>query len=309
VIDRTIRSSIERLKDARNAVILAHNYQPPEVQEIADIVGDSLELSRRAASTAAETIVFCGVRFMAETAAILSPDRAVLLPDEYAGCPMAEMITAEALRTLRREHPRAMVVCYVNSTAEVKAESDICCTSANAVQVVRSLADVAEIIFVPDRHLGDHVSRQVGRELILWPGYCPTHARIRKADIDRARARYGEVCVMVHPECQRDVRDAADEVLSTGQMCRYARQSSLRRFVVGTEPGLLHRLALENPRKHFYPANPQATCPNMKRTSLEKILWSLQDMAPRIAAPRQVGDRARKALDAMLAVTESCSPT
>ena len=293
---------IQTLKTQRHAVILAHNYQIAEVQDIADFVGDSLELSRKAAATDAEVIVFCGVHFMAETAAILSPNKTVLLPDPHAGCPMADMITASQLDELKTQHPRAAVVCYVNSTAAVKARCDMCCTSANAVRVVESIDPDRVIIFVPDKYLGQYVSQQTGRELILWPGYCPTHARMTDADIAAKRRDHPGALVMAHPECSPAVRDAADAVLSTGGMCRYAHDQNADTFIVATEPGILYRLRNENPARHFYPASDIAICPNMKRITLEKVLWSLERMEHCITVDPDTTHAARAALDAMLAV-------
>jgi len=297
-----LTQEIRRLAAERRAVILAHNYQLPEVQDLADFVGDSLELSRRAAAGQAEVIVFCGVHFMAETAAILNPGRVVLLPDRTAGCPMADMITAADLRELKRAHPGAVVVCYVNSSAEVKAESDICCTSANAEAVVRTIPPDRKVLFVPDRYLGRFVMERTGRDLVLWPGYCPTHARLLPEDIARARAGHPGAVVMVHPECTGPVCAAADAVLSTGGMLRYAARSPARDFIVGTETGLLHRLAKENPGKRFFPAADRVGCPNMKKCTAEKVLWSLRDLEPRVAVSEPVAARARAAIERMLEV-------
>jgi quinolinate synthase len=298
-------SLIERLrhlKSQRRAVILAHNYQRPEVQDAADYVGDSLGLSRQAAGAAAEVILFCGVDFMAETAAILCPGRKVLVPDTHAGCPMANMLTVRELRALKAQHPAARVVCYVNSSAQVKAESDICCTSANAVQVVRSLPAASEIIFVPDRSLGEYAAKQAGRPLILWPGYCPTHHRIFAADILRARGEHPGAKVVVHPECTADVIELADHVASTTGILRFCQSSPAKEFIIGTETALLHRLEKENPRKSFYPASPLADCPNMKLNTLEKMVWSLEDMVYEVTVPEPIAGRARQAIQRMLAV-------
>ena len=294
-----LRENILNLKKKRKAVILAHNYQLGEIQDIADYVGDSLELSQKAAKTDAEVIVFCGVHFMAETASILCPEKVVLLPDMHAGCPMANMITAEALRQKKKEHPQATVVCYINTSAEVKAESDVCCTSANAVELVRKL-DAQEIIFVPDQYLGHYISTQTGREMILWPGFCPTHARIQPADILRQKKEHPQAEVMVHPECRPEVIELADAVLSTGGMCRYARSTAAREIVVGTEVGIIYRLRKENPGKVFIPISEQAVCPNMKLITLERVLWCLEDMAPEIKVPEEIRIRAKAAVDKML---------
>jgi len=297
--DAELMEKISALKKKRNAVILVHNYQLGEVQDIADFVGDSLELSQNAAKTAADVIVFCGVHFMAETASILCPDKVVLLPDVNAGCPMADMITAERLRAKKKEHPQAVVVCYVNSSAEVKAESDICCTSANAVEVVESLG-AREILFIPDQYLGHYVSAKTGKKMILWPGFCPTHVRITSERIQELRQEYPQAKVVVHPECRPDVIALADEVASTSGMCRYARRDDVREMVVGTEVGIIHRLRKENPGKRFIPVSEQAICPNMKLITLEKVLWSLEDMSPEVKVPHEVRLKAIVAVDRML---------
>jgi len=289
------------LKKRRGAVILAHNYQLGEVQDMADFVGDSLELSQRAAETGADVIVFCGVHFMAETASILCPDKVVLLPDINSGCPMADMITAERLRAKKREHPQAVVVCYINSSAEVKAESDICCTSANAVGVIKSL-DAQEILFVPDQYLGHYISARTGKKMILWPGFCPTHVRIKPERMKELRQEYPQAKMVVHPECTPEVIALADEVLSTGGMCRYAQRDEVREMVVGTEIGIIHRLRKENPTKRFIPVSEQAICPDMKLITLEKALWSLQEMNPVVKVTEGIQLRAKAAVDKMLKI-------
>jgi quinolinate synthase len=299
--DAELIEKISALKKERNAVILAHNYQLGEVQDIADFVGDSLQLSQRAAETDADVIVFCGVHFMAETASILCPDKVVLLPDMNAGCPMADMITAERLREKKKEHPQAVVVCYINSSAEVKAESDICCTSANAVEIVESL-DAREILFVPDQYLGDYVSGRTGKKMILWPGFCRTHVRIKPERIKELKQEYPQAKVIVHPECRPDVIALADEVLSTGGMCRYAQRDEVREMVVGTEQGIIHRLRKENPGKRFIPISEQAICPNMKLITLEKVLWSLEEMSPEVKVLEGIRLRAKAAVDKMLKI-------
>ncbi len=296
-----IVEEIAKLRRERKAVVLAHNYCRGEVQDIADFTGDSLELARRAAGVDADVIVFCGVYFMAETAAILNPGKTVLVPDETAGCPMADMITAEQLRALKAQHPGAAAVCYVNSTAEVKAECDICVTSGNAERVMKTFPKDREIIFVPDQHLGSHIAGLLGTEYVLWPGYCPTHARLTAKNIEDARAAHPGAPVMVHPECRKDVRDAADERLSTGGMCAFARTSAAKEFVVGTEEGILHRLRGENPEKTFWPAA-ELRCPNMKKATLEKVRDCLRDMSPRVTVPQEIAVRAKRAIDAMLAI-------
>ncbi|MCU0665175.1 MAG: quinolinate synthase NadA [Myxococcota bacterium] len=298
--DADIVTRILALKEQRRAVILAHNYQVPKVQDIADFGGDSLELSRKAATTDAEVIVFCGVHFMAETAKLLSPEKTVLLPDLGAGCPMADMITGEELRQFKLEHPGAVVVCYVNSTAEVKAQSDVCCTSSNAADIIRRIPEHRPVLFVPDQYLGGHVQRLTGRELVLWPGYCPTHARLLPEHIEEARAAHPGAPVVVHPECRAETCLAADEVLSTGQMVQFARTSPAQVILVGTEEGLLHRLRKENPTKTFTLIHAALHCPNMKKVNLEKILWSLEELAPSIEVPSDIAIKARLAVERML---------
>jgi len=303
----TLLEKLARLKAQRNAVILAHNYQLPEVQDAADFTGDSLELSYAARDAAADVIVFCGVYFMAETAAILSPGKTVLLPDESAGCPMADMITAEDVAALRTEHPGASIVCYVNSTAAVKAACDVCCTSSNAVDVVSRLPLDREVVFVPDKYLGAHVQRKLGRELVLWPGYCPTHARLLTDHVAAARAAHPGAPVLVHPESRAEVCAAADEVMSTGGMVRFARETTAATVIVGTETGMLHRLRKENPRTRFVPLHEGAVCENMKKIDLAKVIMSLEEMAPRVEVPAGIAERARAAVTRMLAPKEGAS--
>lgn len=299
---KPIEDQILKLKEKRGAVIVAHNYQIDEVQAIADFTGDSLELSRKTATLPNEVIVFCGVHFMAETAAILSPEKTILIPDPNAGCPMADMVTADKVRALKAEHSGAKVVCYVNSSAEVKAESDICCTSSNAVKVCESLGD-SDIIFVPDRNLGAFVAGQLGREFILHNGFCPTHQRIRDTDVLALKEKHPGALVLAHPECSKPVRDLADELLSTGQMCRFAQESDCTEFIIATELGINYRLRNENPGKTFYPVNPdRAVCPNMKKITLEKILWELQDMQHRVTVPEEIAKKAAGSIQRMLEI-------
>jgi len=293
---------IAQLKKERNAVILAHNYQPGEIQDLADFTGDSLGLSIRASQTEADVIVFCGVRFMAETAAILSPEKTVLLPDKQAGCPLADMITAEQLAKVKRDNPDALVVCYVNSSAEVKAESDYCCTSANAVEVVAGLPEDAKMIFVPDRHLGCFVRDRTGRDILLWPGYCATHVAITEGDIEQAKREHPDAVVMAHPECTEPVKALADELLSTGQMLKFVAKSSAKSYIVATEIGIIHALKKENPEAGFIPASEKAICANMKRITLEKVVWSLEDMRYKVSVPEQIALRAKTALDRMVEI-------
>lgn len=297
-----ISEEIRALKKERNAVILAHLYQRPEVQEIADYTGDSLGLSQEAAKTDADVIVFCGVHFMAETAAILSPEKTVLLPEVNAGCPMADMVTADALRRKKSEYPDAVVVCYVNSSAEVKAECDICCTSANAVKVVQSIPEDKRILFVPDRNLGHYVGLKANREIILWEGYCNTHDKLTPENIKTAKEEHPKAIVLVHPECRPDVVALADQVFSTSGMIKYAEQSESDEFIIGTESGILYELRKRCPDKNFYMASNKLVCPNMKATSLDKVKWALEEMQPRIMVPDHIGDRALSAVERMIAI-------
>ncbi len=297
----TVTEQIRKLKKERNAVILSHNYQRAEVQDIADFVGDSLELSQKAAVADAAVIVFCGVHFMAETASILNPDKAVLLPDAGAGCPMANMITAAQLRQKKAEHPNATVVTYINSSAAVKAESDYCCTSANGVRVVNSIKN-DEIIFVPDQYLGSFIASKTAKNMLLWPGYCPTHVKILPEDILQRKKEYPGAKVVVHPECRPDVIALADEALSTSGMIRYAARPEVKELIVGTEVEILHRLNKENPGKKFIAVSPKAVCPNMKKITLEKILDTLETMKPEIKVPEEIRVKAVAAVNRMLEI-------
>lgn len=297
-----IIEKINKLKQQKDAVILAHNYQLPEIQDIADFNGDSLQLSRVAAKQKAKVIVFCGVHFMAETASILSPNKKILIPEENAGCPMANMITAEQLRKLKLKHPRAVTVGYVNTSAAVKAELDLCCTSTNAVKVILSIPKNKEIIFVPDQYLASYAAKVTGRKIIMWHGFCPTHVKILAKDILSQKKEHPEALVLVHPECTPEVIDLADEALSTGGMSNFVAKSPKREFIIGTEIGMLHRLKKDNPKKKFYPATELAVCPNMKRTTLEKVLWSLEDLKDEVKVPNEIRKKALKAINAMLAI-------
>ena len=291
---------LRELAKARNAVILAHNYQRPEVQEAADFVGDSLELARKAAATQADVILFCGVHFMAETAKILSPGKTVLMPDAEAGCPMADMITADRLRSLKAEHPDAVVIAYVNTSAEVKAETDVCCTSANAVEIVNRVSADREIIFVPDQHLGDWVMRQTERRMILCPGYCPTHALILPQDIEARRREHPGAKVMAHPECSRAVVDLADVVTSTSGMLRFPEGDDALTYIVATEVGLLAGLRRRYPDRTFVAASDYAVCPNMKLTTLESAIAALRDMSGEIDVPPDIRQKAARAVERMV---------
>jgi quinolinate synthase len=297
---QTLVEEIRNLKEKRGAVIFAHNYQIPEVQDIADFSGDSLELARKGRDIEKDVIVFCGVHFMAETSALLSPEKVVLLPDQGAGCPMADMADGEGVLELRRKHPGAIAVCYVNSTAAVKALCDVTCTSANAGDVVSRIPEGKEVIFIPDQYLGKHVERMTGRKLVLWPGYCPTHVRLQLEHIEKARVDSPGAAVIVHPESRPEVCLAADAVLSTGGMCRFAADTEKETVVVGTEVGLLHRLRKENPDKQFVPLLDRAVCPNMKLTTLESVRFALTELQYRIEVPAEIRHGARRAIERML---------
>jgi len=292
---------LRELKEKHRAVILAHYYQRGEIQDAADFVGDSFQLSQKAASTDAEVIVFCGVHFMAESAKILSPEKIVLLPEPRAGCPMADMVDAEGLRELKARHPGVPVVSYVNTSAAVKAESDICCTSSNALKVVNSL-EADEIIFTPDRNLGSWIAAHTDKKLILWDGYCNTHERLTLEQIQEAKAAHPDALVVVHPECRPEVTAAADHVASTAGMVRFVRESSAREFIIGTEGGLLHLLQKECPEKRFYLASPRLLCPNMKSNTLPKVVRALETLTPQIEVPEDIRQRAALALERMLSV-------
>jgi quinolinate synthase len=291
---------IRALCKRRNAVILAHNYTVPEVQDLADFVGDSLELASWAAAARADVIVFCGVDFMAETAKILNPGALVLMPDVRAGCPMADMVSVEDLRRAKAAHPGCAVVCYVNTSAAVKAESDICCTSANAPDIIAGFPSTRPILFVPDRNLGAWASQVCGRQLILWDGYCPTHQRILPAHILQARALHPGSLTVAHPECAEPVRALADHVASTSGILSFCRASSHSAFIIATEQGLLHRLRAQSPGKRFYEASPRMSCPNMKLTSAEKVLWCLEDLSGEVQVDPGIAARARGAIERML---------
>jgi len=301
-LKESLLEKIVYLKDKRKAVILAHNYQPAPIQDLADFTGDSLGLSIKASETDADVIVFCGVRFMAETAAILAPQKTVLLPDEHAGCPMADMITAEQLIDLKQQHPEAIVVCYVNSTADVKAQSHYCCTSANAVELVKSLPSDRKIIFVPDRHLGQYVKDKTKRDIILWPGYCASHVAITEDDIKTAKAKHPDAIVMAHPECTEPVKALADEILSTGQMLKFVANNNARSYIVATENGIIHALKKQNSKARFIPASDRAVCPNMKRITLEKVLWALEDNKYVVTVDPETTAKARTSLERMLEI-------
>lgn len=295
-----IINEINRLKIEKRALILAHNYQIPEIQDIADYVGDSLGLSRKASETDVNIIVFCGVHFMAESAKILSPNKKVILPVADAGCPMADMIDAEQLRSFKEEHNDASVVCYVNSSAEVKAESDVCVTSSNALKIIKSL-ESKKILFVPDQNLGNYVSKRIPeKEIIPWDGFCITHHRVRHNEIDMVRKHRGETKILVHPECNPSVVDKADFVGSTSEIIGYVKKSNDKEFIIGTEMGILHTLRKQNPHKKFYLLSPSLVCYNMKKTSLEDVYRALRDEEKEINVNKEVMVKAHRALKRML---------
>jgi quinolinate synthase len=300
--DEALIRDIRRLAAEKNAVILAHNYQRYEVQQAADLFGDSLGLSRQAAETSARMIVFAGVFFMAESAKILSPQKKVVMPVLEAGCPLADTLTVESLRALKEEHPGAPVVCYINTNAAIKAECDICCTSANMLQVVESLPD-EKLLFVPDKNMGRYLQTQTSKELILWKGVCPTHHRLKKEHILELRRRHPEAKFIAHPECRLDVLELADAIRSTTGFFKYAAESDATEFIIGTETGVLPRMREVNPGKTFYAASEEMVCPNMKMTTLEDVLSVLETEENEVDVPADIREKAVKALERMLAVT------
>ena len=297
-----ISERIGQLLKEKNAILLVHNYQLPEIQDIADLCGDSLELSMKASETDADVIVFCGVHFMAETASILSPDKTVLLPVETAGCPMADMITAKGLRDLKQKMGDVEVISYVNTTAEVKAESDICCTSANAVSVANSVDFQKQILMTPDKNLAQYTRKQTGREIEYWEGYCPIHNNLSAQQAEKVKAAHPDALFLAHPECPPEVLDLADVVKSTSGMIFYVKESTHRKFIIGTEAGILHPLSRENPGKVFIPADPGMVCADMKKTGLREVLRALEEMTPVVKVPDDIRVPAKRALDRMLAV-------
>lgn len=294
-----MQEKVRQLLKESNAILLAHNYQPPEIQELADLCGDSLELSIRAADTEADVIVFCGVHFMAETASILSPDKTVLLPRPDAGCPMADMITPVALRIMLEQMPQMPVVTYVNSSAAVKALSTICCTSANAVAVVNSL-DADELLMTPDRNLARNTARHTNKKIHTWEGCCPIHDRLTVADVEAAQAAHPHALFIAHPECRPEVVDMADAALSTSGMIRFATQSDATEFIVGTEVGLLYKLRQSNPSKKFYPASDRMLCPDMKKIVPADIVDCLENLSGQVKVPEDIRIPALTAVTRML---------
>ncbi len=297
-----LQKEVLELKRELNAIIVAHNYQRPEVQDIADFTGDSLELARECVGTRAEVIVFCGVLFMAETAAILNPDTTVLLSHRDAGCPLADMIDVDSLREWKERYPQAAVVAYVNTTAAIKAESDICCTSANGAEVVNAIPD-EEILFIPDRNLGYYVSRKTDKKIVLYPGFCAIHDNLTVEEVRKARQRYPEARVLVHPECRPEVIELADAALSTSQMLRYAEGSNAKDFLIGTEEGMLYPLKKENPDKEFHLISDSLICPDMKMTTLETVIETMKARKNIVTVPEEIRLRAKKAIDRMLAIS------
>lgn len=299
-----LKKKILKLKKQRNAVIIVHNYQRDEIQDIADISGDSLALSQAAVRADADVIVFCGVDFMAESASILNPDKIVLLPVKEAGCPMADMVTVDSLKEKKRQYPNAATVCYVNSSAAIKAESDICCTSSNAVQIVRSLKDYKEIIFIPDKNLGRYVQANVpDKKIILWEGFCPTHIRVSKEEVLWTKKMHPEAEIVAHPECNPDVLSISDYICSTGGMFKYAKTSRSKSFIIVTEVGMLYGLKKANPEKNFYAPTERLICPTMKLTTLGWVAYSLEAMEHQIKIAGDIKENAYKALEAMLRVS------
>jgi len=293
---------IERLKAEKRAIILAHNYQPPEIQDIADMMGDSLELSRKAATTEADVIVFCGVSFMAETAAILNPGKTVLLPRLDAGCPMADMIKAEDLVAVQKQHPGVPIVTYVNSTAAVKAESSVCCTSANSIRVVESFKDADTVYMAPDQNLAMYTARHTGKKILHWHGYCPFHHALKAEDVLRRKEEHPEALFIAHPECRPEVLDLADEIQSTSGMLRFVEESPCESFIIGTEVGIIYPMRKKSPQKQFYPASKAMLCPNMKKTTPQDVARALETLEPRITVPEEIRIRALSAVERMLDV-------
>ncbi|MDF2926311.1 MAG: quinolinate synthetase [Paenibacillaceae bacterium] len=299
--NRLMKERILQLKKERNAIILAHYYQRDEIQEIADFRGDSFLLAQKAASTDADVIVFCGVHFMGESAKILAPDKTVLIPDERAGCPMADMVNVDGLRRLKAQHPNAKVVAYINTSADVKAETDICCTSANALKVIEAV-DADEVIWVPDKNLGDYVSKHTNKKLIIWEGYCNTHDMLTVRDVEEMKAQYPHAQFVVHPECRPEVVKLGDFVGSTTAIIKYCKESDCQEFIVGTEDGTGYQLRLDSPHKQFHFATKYLVCPNMKVNNLKKVVKCLETLAPQIYVPQHIADRARLSLERMLQV-------
>ncbi len=298
---KELAAEVLRLKEEKNAVILAHNYQIGEVQDVADYVGDSFGLAQKAAEVDAETIIFCGVHFMAESAKILAPEKKVILPVKEAGCPLADMAEVEAVRSKKKEHPDAAVVAYVNTSAAVKAEIDVCCTSSNAVQVVESLPQ-EKIIFLPDKNLGQYIADRTDKKIIIWEGFCITHHRVGLEELKKAREAHPDAPIAVHPECKPEVVKEADYAGGTSGILKFARETDAQAIIIGTEMGMLHRLKKENPEKIFYLLSPKLICVNMKKTTLEKVAESLHHLSPQIEVEEEIAQKARQSLERMLAI-------
>ena len=297
-----IKASIKKLLKERNAILLAHNYEPPEIQDIADLCGDSLELSIKASQTDADVIVFCGVHFMAETASILCPHKTILLPSADAGCPMADMITAKGLIEKRKEMPDAVVISYVNTSADVKAESDMCCTSANVIQIAESVAPETPILMTPDKNLAQYAKSRTGRDIRYWQGYCPIHNNLKVEQVIKVKMAHPGAPFLAHPECPPEILDLADEIKSTSGILAYAAHSNQKEFIIGTEVGILHPLKNANPGKTFIPADPGMICPDMKKIGLAQIQLALETMGPEVRVPEKIRVRARAAVERMLAI-------
>ena len=296
----TVQQRIQENKREKNGVILAHNYQLPEIQDVADYVGDSLELARIAARVDAELIVFCGVRFMAETAKILAPSRKVIMPEYSAICPMAKMIDAPTVRSLRMKHPKAVFIAYVNTTAEVKAEVDYCITSANAVRVVESLPEGTEVVFLPDKHLGRYIEHETGMKVHIYEGFCPTHSRILKEDILLAREKWPNALVVSHPECNQGVLELSDHITGTSGMLKFCSENDAKEYIIATEQGMLHRLRNETPDKIFYSPSELNICPNMKKTTIAKLLHAVETETVEVTVPEEIASKAIRSLEHML---------
>jgi quinolinate synthase len=299
--NRELKERLLQLKKERNAIILAHYYQRDEIQEVADFRGDSFLLAQKAAQTDADVIVFCGVHFMGESAKILAPNKTVIIPDERAGCPMADMVNVEGLRALKRQHPNATVVSYINTSADVKSETDICCTSANAVKVIESV-ESDEIIWLPDKNLGDYVSKFTNKKMIIWEGYCNTHDMLTVKDVEEMKAQYPNAQFVVHPECRPEVVRLGDFVGSTTAIIKYCKEAPCQEFIVGTEDGTGYQLRMDSPNKQFHFATKYLVCPNMKVNNLKKVVRCLETMQPEIYVPTEVADKARLSLERMLQV-------
>lgn len=299
--NRVLRERLMELKKERNAIILAHYYQRDEIQEVADFRGDSFLLAQKAAQTDAEVIVFCGVHFMGESAKILAPNKTVLIPDERAGCPMADMVNVDGLRKLKAQYPNATVVTYINSSAEIKAETDICCTSANALKVVNSV-ESEEVIWVPDKNLGHYVQQHTDKKMIIWEGYCNTHDMLTVKDVEEMKKQYPDAQFVVHPECRPEVVALGDFVGSTTAIIKYCKESPCQQFIVGTEDGTGYQLRLDSPDKEFHFASKYLVCPNMKVNNLKKLVKCLETMQPQIYVPPHIADQARQSLERMLLV-------